>query len=173
MEKVKYFKIRGTLVRASSNDFIDDHGIFIEEKIFFVKNIINKKFETTYKISSINSVHKDILQLAIEKYTIAEFTFLLEHDLIYKLSDSHNELDFKFYLIVKTATIFDVFYNYKWLKINACYYEMNTFSNTLTGPYYFRENDDIEKIKILVDKSLIYIPTKKQTFESLINKKSA
>ncbi|ELM3650302.1 hypothetical protein SL054_002262 [Flavobacterium psychrophilum] len=50
---------------------------------------------------------------------------------------------------------------------------MNTFSNTLTGPYYFRENDDIEKIKILVDKSLIYIPTKKQTFESLINKKSA
>lgn len=173
MRKVNFFKVKGTLIQASHSDFFDRNGEFIEEKIFFIKDYITREFTSTYKISSINSQHKDVIQLALENYVKQEVSFLLKNKLVYKLSENHHELDYHFELVLKTADFYDLFFNSNWLKVNSCYYIMNKASSLLTGPYFLNENDDKAKMGQYIAQEIIYVPIKKQLFEKTTMKKTA
>jgi len=154
---VKFYSIRGTLVRAVRQDFFDNKGYFLEDKIFFQKDYMTKKFTTLFKVpSDFPCMEKDKEYYKLKKYYSDEIDDLIRNQLLYKLSTNHHELDFHFNLFIKTATYTDMFHRDLLLKMNTTYYNMDP-NGTVTGPYFTSEFDNPEQIQKRLEKGLILI----------------
>ena len=116
--EIKYYVVNASLVRCSLEDLMKHDGSFIENKMFFLKDIAPQKFKATYKIISANHEVKDALQRASDKYMKNEIETLLACNLIFKLAETKNPLDFSFKIYLKTAVEFDLF-DGKYLKMNS------------------------------------------------------
>lgn len=172
--KSTYFKVTEALIPAIKEDFIDQDGKFIEDKLFFLKNSKTDKFYSTYKVSNVNchNCSNKQWQEMIEDYQIKEIDCLLNNNLIYKNTTTSSE-NIYYNLIIKQATIDDIIYSTKHLIINTTYYLYNETFNSITGPFSIKENDTLEVFTSYLNKETIYVFTKKQLFEKLINKKAA
>ena len=163
--EIKYYVVHASLVRCSLEDLMKPDGSFIENKMFFLKDIATQKFKATYKIISANHEVKDALQRASDKYMKKEIETLLACNLIFKLAETKKSLDFSFKIYLKTAVEFDLF-DGKYLKMNSIYYIMNEHGSPL-GPTYLCSENSPELLREQMEKGLILVPTKKQLFEPI------
>lgn len=161
--EIKYYVVNAHLVRCALEDLIRHDGDFVENKMFFVKDIATQKFKGTYRIVEANTTVKDELQIACDKYLKNEIETLLACNLIFKLSATPNPLDFSFKMYLKTAVEFDLF-DGNLLKMNSIYYIM-TPSGSPLGPGYLSPENSPETLREQIEKGLILVPTKKQLFE--------
>lgn len=171
--EIKFYLIKGTLVRAVRQDFFDNEGYFLEDKIFFQKDYFTKKFIKMYKTPiDYKWGMKDALYYKLKKYSCNEIEDLLRYSLLYKLSSNHNELDFHFNLYIKTASYTDLFYNDLQLRLNTTYYKMD-INGTVSGPFYISTLDDPNKIQGQLENGLVLILSRKQLFEPIQFSKTA
>lgn len=161
--EIKYYVVNAHLVRCVLEDLVKPDGSFVENKMFFVKDIASQKFKGTYRIVEANASVKDELQIACDKYQRNEIETLLACNLIFKLSLTANPLDFGFKMYLKTAVEFDLF-DGNLLKMNSIYYVM-TASGSPLGPGYLSAENSPETLREQIEKGLILVPTKKQLFE--------
>jgi len=170
---IKFYMIKGTLERAVRQDFFDNEGYFLEDKIFFQKDYITKKFTTLFRTPTDYPFGmKDAEYFKVKKYHSDLIDDLLRHALLYKLSTNNHELDFHFNLYIKTATYTDIFHRDLLLKMHTTYYNMET-NGTVTGPFFINEFDKPEQIQNRLEKGMIYILSKKQLFEPITLSKAS
>lgn len=163
--EIQYLRIKATLERCSREDLVTASGNFIENKVFFLKDYNSREFNKTYRILNVNSMFKDELQLAIEKYQMNEVNFLLQNNLIYKISQVNHQLDYHFLLYIKTAIEFDLFESPKHLKINTLYYNQHPDGKHDLVPNFITEQDIPSDFFERMQRGKIWVPTKKQHFE--------
>ena len=163
--KTQFYIIKGTLARCSREDLITADGTFIENKLFFLRDFITREFKHTYRLQCSTPIHKSELDVAIDKYMSDEINYLLQGNLIYKLSQLNHELDFSFQMYVKTATMFDLFYCPNHLKINTVYYNRYPNGTIDLTPSEITEYDDPKLFLEKIEKGFIVVPSKKQLFE--------
>ena len=170
--ETKFYKIKGTLERASRSDFYDNQGYFLEGKLFFQKDYWSQKIETIYTCPDdypLATKSKDYFIL--KNHLTKTIDDLLQHGLLFKLSSLHREVDFHFNLFIKSANFEDFFWKENQLKINTCFYTM--INNIYDGPKFINEFDDPEKILNRINQGTIYVLTKKQTFEPITISKAS
>jgi hypothetical protein len=165
MELPLYISTRATLVNAYWSDLKNSEGIFNFNSVFFLKDEITKEFYATYKLHDNDWIYKSEQTLSSEKYFNDEVNYLVNKRLIYRLSESNNSKDFEFKLYLKRADLYDVFFCPGHIRFNRIYYVVDKKTGSVIGPEYTKFDTDKENFKELIDNGLIYVPTKKQTFE--------
>lgn len=161
----KFYTVKGTLERCSKQDFFDNHGIFLQDKLFFQKDYWNRNFIGFYRTPSDSDFGMPKpMDALLKEHSIKELDDLLRFGLLYKLSAAHHETDFHFTLYIKTAFETDLFFRDNLLIYNTCYYNIDT-KGIVTGPNYITEFDNPDKIRERVEKQSILILSRKQLFE--------
>lgn len=164
--EIKYYSIRRTLVRCSKSDFFDTHGRILENTTYYIKDESTYQFKDRYFIGSIYGVSNDREDYRLtENYYLDQINYLLASNLIFKLTDNHNVQDYNFKLYLKSAESDDIFTaTTDWLLFNKTYFCINS-QNQIIGPMTIFPNHSGEEFRELLNKGLILVPLKKQTFE--------
>ena len=165
--ETKYYSIRGTLTKCSKEDFFH-HGRIIENTTYYIKDETTLQFKDRYVIGSIyyNSITTSEYELT-ENYYLEQIEYLTSKNLVYKLQDNFDSEEHNFKLFLKTASEFDIYYgSTNHMIINTTYYCI-TGQNKIVGPLIIKENHSGKKFREFLNKGLLLVPTKKQTFESI------
>jgi len=163
--EIKYYSIRGTLARCCKDDFFR-HGRIIENATYYIKDESTFQFKDRYVIDSIyhNSITPSDYQLT-EKYYLEQIEYLTSRNLVFKLQENYDSLKYNFNLYLQTASEFDIYYgSTNHMRINTTYYCI-TPQNQILGPFNIEEKHSGEKFRNFLQKGLLLVPTKKQTFE--------
>ena len=172
MGQINFYVIKASLSKCDYEDMIRQDGKFIENKFFFVKDIVTNEFKTTYRIQGINAeIFRDEHQNAREKYQMQQIDFLIALNLIYKLNDVYNSDDYCFKMYLKTATNFDLVYCPNELIKNCIYYIIK--DDSFVGPYYTTDNTSYDEIVEGISNGNILVPSKKQLFEQIVIAKAS
>lgn len=165
--EIKYYSIRGTLTKCSKEDFFQK-GRIIENTTYYIKDESTLKFKGRFLIDSIYYNYKSSSDYEIiEKYYLNQINYLMSKNLIFKLQESYDNLKLNFKMYLQTALEFDIFYgSTNHLIFNTTYYCI-TSKNQILGPFKINENHSGAKFREFLDKGLILVPTKKQTFEPI------
>jgi len=149
-------KIRASLVKAIRTDCFNSNYEPLVNKFLFWMCPVSGIFKQYYRIQG-NEIYDGI---EIEKA-------LLQNSL-YTVNSVSGSSFFCFKLILEEASEFDLFeFKYE-LKQNVIYYIKN--NETVTGPYFINSENKTERILNGLLHGMIYIPSKKQTYEPIDNK---
>lgn len=163
--ETKYYSIRGTLAKCSTEDFFSN-GRIIENTTYYIKDEITCKFKDRYVIGSIyhNSIMPSEYQLK-ENYYLEQIEYLTTRHLVYKLEENYDNEAFNFKLYLKTASEFDIYYGAtNHMILNTTYFCI-TNDNKIIGPLQIQEKHSGKKFRDSLEKGLLLVPTKKQSFE--------
>ena len=160
MEARKYFKVKATLELVRYNEISGRDGKLLEHRMFFVADENSKEMKETWTINDTSSYERLMLNMAIRRR------------MLFRLSEVHTEVNFHFWLILRQAEEFDCFYRKDVPKLHTTYYIVNS-GNTMTGPRYISEFDDVAQLQKLFNEGHIYVPTRKQLFEEYKKQHSA
>lgn len=163
--ETKYYSIRGTLARCSKEDFFQ-HGKIIENSTYYIKDARTFQFKDKFVIGDIyyNSINPSDYEL-IEKYYLEQIKYLTSNNLVFKLQENFDSLKFNFHLFLQSALESDIYHgSTNHLIINATYFCI-TPQNQIIGPFNIHDNHSGEKFRDFLNKGLLLVPTKKQTFE--------
>jgi hypothetical protein len=165
--ETKYYSIRSTFKKCSKEDFFQN-GRIIENTTYYIKDETTLQFKDSYVIGSIyyNSITPSEYELT-ENYYLEEIEYLTTRNLVYKLDESFDLEAYNFRLYLKTASEFDIYYGAtNHMIINTTYYCI-TGENKIVGPLKIEENHSGKKFRDFLNKGLLLVPTKKQTFETI------
>lgn len=164
------FKVRATLKPATIADIFHGRDTYMN-KLMFVKCPKNGNFIGTYAIPEIQNTkrpyhtYKELNNIeSSNKYYKKELSNGLASQLFYVLSESHNDYDFQFKLILRTADFFDLFYSENHLKQNTIYY-VKVNSHEISGPHFLPKVTDINRVKNAMNAGQLFVPSANQTFE--------
>lgn len=154
----KIISIHVSFLRAGKLDCFEK-DIPMHGKLFFSRNAETKDFCGIYTIPGSDS------------FATMEVINLLHLGILYypTLIMNFNNPSCKLYL--QEADEFDFIYSKKFIRSNQMYFVRN--AKDVTGPFYYKSNSDIEKIKTGLQQKTLYVPCKKQSFEKVVTSKSA
>jgi len=98
--------------------------------------------------------------VAADKCVIDEIRYLLLKRLIFKTPVSNNSNDFEIKLNLRKSIFDDIFHCEKFLKQYQVYYVVNPEKGTVVGPEHTTFETNLELLKGLVERGMIYIPNK-------------
>lgn len=164
-------KIRASLKLALRSDIFSGVNTYAN-KVLFVNCPENGTFKGLYTIPELDNKSYVYGVTASELQEIKDRNTSIKHEiysglatqLFYKLSDSHNEFDFQFQLILRPGDWFDFFQAEQWLKPNVVYY-VRVNNHEVSGPHYMPTMADIVHIKKAIENKQLYVPSANQTFE--------
>lgn len=152
-------KITSSLIKATYMDCFDKNMQPYVNKIFFWMDPFKKEFRSYFRI------------LNNEAYESLEMSRAINQGSLYVVSNLINQTNFVFKLILEKATEFD-FIEYKQsIYPNVIYYIKN--GEDVSGPFSTTKNTVYSKIKNALDREIIYVPSKKQTYEPIQTQKTA
>jgi hypothetical protein len=158
---MKKIMIRAALEPVSYEDVFKKNGHCIENKLFFLKHPISKEMYGYTKVYEGNEN---------DPYFIKEIRTAFVLKIMYVLRPATYKSEFIFKLILQEAERDDFFESNIHLMNNVIFY-VDTIKG-VQGPFYTNHFTN-DRINQGLEQGNLYIPSKRQTFEQILNQQTA
>ncbi len=163
-------KIRAVLRVATREDIFHEQTP-IDNKMLFVQCPVTRDFKGVYVIDRLHntsmpyfSPEENATGRKINNYMMRELLDGLHQQVFYVIDEQKSEKNFSFKIRLRTADEFDFFDSSKFVKQNLIYY-VKVNDNEIQGPHVMKFTSECDHLKAAIQKGILYVPSKTQTFE--------